>query len=94
MRVLSICTYPSSAYRSFGGKNIAQQEREIVEAAERELEIIKEQGKQAGTDSAWWRAGFGEAKQVLESIVISGHLPEVKESRLMSFHDYDDDGFI
>lgn len=93
MRVNSIGAYPAMSYR--GGKaNITAQEAEVVRAAARELETMKAQGQKAGTDSAWWRYEFGEAKSVLESIVRDGHLPKAPKSNLMSFHDYDEDGFI
>jgi len=93
MRVLSISSYPSIAHH--GGKvNITSQEAEVVQAAKKELEIIKAQGQKAGTDSAWWRYEFGDAKAVLESIVRDGHLPTSSQSNLISFHDTDEDGFI
>jgi hypothetical protein len=93
MRVTGIGAYSVLAYR--GGKaNITHQEAEVVQAAKKELEMIKEQGKKAGTDAAWWRSEFGEAKAVLESIVKNECLPTLKQSSLMSFHDSDEDGFI
>ena len=93
MRVLSISSYPSIAH--CGKKvNITPQEAEVVQAAKKELANIKAQGQQAGTDSAWWRYEFGDAKAVLESIVRDGHLPVAPQSNLMSFHDPDEDGFI
>ena len=93
MRVLSISPYSSITHR--GGKvNITPQEAEVVQAAKKELEMIKVQGQKAGTDAAWWRYEFGDAKTVLESIVRDGHLPAAPQSSLMSFHDPDEDGFI
>ena len=93
MRVFGVCSYPAMAYR--GRKvNITAQEAEVVQAAKKELEMIKVQGQKAGTDAAWWRSEFGEAKAVLESIVNNGYLPRSQQSSLMSFHDSDEDGFI
>ena len=92
MRVESIGTYSSLTCRNSGA---VKQEPKVVQAAIRELRHIQEQGKQAGTDSAWWRTGFEEAKLTLEAIVRGDTPPEsYQKSSLMSFHDFNDDGFI
>lgn len=65
----------------------------LAEVAKKELEMIESQGHIAGTDAAWWRYEFGEAKAALERIAASRE-SESYSSKLMSFHDTDDDGFI
>ena len=94
MRVLSIGACPSIVYRGVNIKNVKTQDNEIVQAAKKELEMIKAQGQVAGTDAAWWRSGFSEAKAVLESIVNNEVPVQTKHSGLMSFHDYEEDGLI
>lgn len=93
MRVFSIGTYSAIAHRG-GKRNIPPQEAKVVQAAKKELETIESQGQKAGTDSAWWRYEFPEAMAALKTIASNEQLPEVQQSSLMSFHNFDDDGFI
>ena len=73
-------------------------EKSVKQQAKKELEMIKDQGKKAGTDSAWWRNEFREAVDVLEKIA-NGEAPSKPEnlnshSSLLDFHDFGGDGFI
>jgi len=100
MNVAGISTYQNVVFGNHTVKPqiVEKQGQAVVEAAKAELEAIEKQGKVAGTDAAWWRPGFSEAKEALENIVKTGesNQPEYNsyKSSLMSFHDYDDDGLI
>ncbi len=100
MYVSKINIYPCVNCRGVKANTGALEAREkaIKNQAQKELKMIKEQGKKAGTDAAWWRSEFHEAVDMLEKIA-KGESPKETErinshSSLLDFHDFGEDGFI
>ena len=80
----------------FGGSRATgiKPEENVVQAARKELEKINSMAYEAGTDVAWWRSEFREAKRVLEDLA-NGIFPEAEAtSYVRRFHDPEEDGFI
>ena len=97
MLIMKVSAYPSITYKGNSSGVVNKTKDTVAELAKKELENIEAQGKVAGTDSAWWRYGWGEAKTALEKLAKSGSedtSSSAYSSGLMSFHDADDDGFI
>ena len=96
MKIYSIGTYPQAVFKANVKPELLNQgKNSVAELAKKELANIEAQGKVAGTDAAWWRSGFQEAKAALESIVKGEELPHKEQHHsIMRFHDFDDDGFI
>ena len=73
MYISKISIYPNVCCKGnkISTRNLNVEKENLAKKAQAELKNIKEQGKKAGTDAAWWRSEFNEAVDSLKKIANS-----------------------